>query len=393
MKRVAVLGGGPAGAMAAARLASAGIETFVLDEKLAWEKPCGGGITYKAYSQYPFLLENDTRKRIVNQTVLATARTGSVCLDLTRPLVIYSRKDLNGMMLDRARAAGAHVEKERVTAINRTSDGWVLDTRHGSLQADYCIVAMGARNPFRSVGTEWSPADTMPAFGYYVPTDQPHIDIQFFPQFEGYIWVFPRDGHLSVGICGKGLSARSMRERLERYMQEKGLPIRNSTFYGHVLPSLEKPAWRTNRVAGDGWMAVGDSAGLVDPVTGEGLYYAVRSADLAAGLLVSDSHACAERPSAYRSILHHDFLEDLELASRLSKRLFLGKFLYRDVPGRIIDFMRRSPTMCELMEDLFAGTQNYLDLKARLIRTLNGTFHEVLMSFFFRRVIPSPYRA
>ena len=53
MKRVAVLGGGPAGAFAAERLASAGLDTVVLDDKLAWEKPCGGGITSKAY-EYDF---------------------------------------------------------------------------------------------------------------------------------------------------------------------------------------------------------------------------------------------------------------------------------------------------------------------------------------------------
>ena len=63
MKSVAVLGGGPAGATVAERLASAGLKTIVIDEKLAWEKPCGGGLTYKAYTQYPYLIENDTPKK------------------------------------------------------------------------------------------------------------------------------------------------------------------------------------------------------------------------------------------------------------------------------------------------------------------------------------------
>ena len=54
--KVAVLGGGPSGAFAAERLAAAGVDTLLFDEKLAWEKPCGGGLTWKAYSQYPFLV-------------------------------------------------------------------------------------------------------------------------------------------------------------------------------------------------------------------------------------------------------------------------------------------------------------------------------------------------
>ena len=67
MKTVAVLGGGPAGAFAAERLARSGLHTRLFDEKLAWEKPCGGGLTYKAYHQYPFLIENDTPKRLVRE--------------------------------------------------------------------------------------------------------------------------------------------------------------------------------------------------------------------------------------------------------------------------------------------------------------------------------------
>src|ERR1035437_2157433 len=63
MKRVAILGGGPAGAFAAEKLASAGLGVVLMDEKLAWEKPCGGALTHKAYSQYPFLIENSTPKR------------------------------------------------------------------------------------------------------------------------------------------------------------------------------------------------------------------------------------------------------------------------------------------------------------------------------------------
>src|SRR5581483_12416539 len=106
MKRVAILGGGPAGAFAAAQLASAGLAVQLFDEKLAWEKPCGGGLTYKAYSQYPFLIENATPKRLVTETVLGAPGAGEASLHLSDPLVIYSRLDLNRMLLDRADRGG-----------------------------------------------------------------------------------------------------------------------------------------------------------------------------------------------------------------------------------------------------------------------------------------------
>ena len=387
MKRIAVLGGGPAGAFAAERLARAGLETRVFDEKLAWEKPCGGGLTYKAYRDYPFLIDNDTPKKIITDTFLAAPKAGEVKMALSRPLVIYSRLDLNRMLLDRAEEAGAQLEKTRVLDIERTGRGWLLRTQHGSLETDFCIVATGARNPLRNVGTQWTAADTMYALGYYVPSQQDHIDIQFLANLEGYIWVFPRCGHLSVGICGKGEPAQALRARLERYMQEKGIAYKGAAFYGHMLPALETPGWRSNRVAGDGWLAVGDAGGLVDPITGEGLYYAMRSGDLASQVALNESHSFAEKSQAYRNLLRHEFAADLEFGAAIARRVFLGRFLFSTVPARMVGFVRRSPRFRALIEDLFAGTQPYLGLKSRLLKNLNGTLQEVIMNFFLKKLI------
>ncbi len=389
MKCVAVLGGGPAGASAAERLAAAGMKTVLLDEKLAWEKPCGGGLTYKAYERYPFLIQNDAPKRLVRVTQLAAPGTGSASMNLRQPMVIYSRYELNRMLLERAERAGAQIEKERVLSLSRSAGRWQLATKRGNVEADFCIIATGARNPLGEVGTKLTVADTMLALGYYVPEEQDHIDIQFLPQLDGYIWVFPRCGHLSVGICGRGEPAYQLRARLEAYMVEKAISWKNATFFSHVLPSLQKPAWRHNRVAGQGWIAVGDAGGLVDPITGEGLYYAIRSGDLASQVVLSDAHSPEEKPHAYRALLQRDFAANLELGSALARRLFSGSFLFGSVPKRMIQFMRRSPKFRELMQDLFDGTQGYMDLKARLVRNLHGTMFEMAMNFLLSRVVPS----
>jgi flavin-dependent dehydrogenase len=74
--------------MAAAKLARAGMKVTLLDEKLAWEKPCGGGLTFKAYNEYPFLLHNSVPKKTISRTCLSSERVGSADLDLTRPLLI-----------------------------------------------------------------------------------------------------------------------------------------------------------------------------------------------------------------------------------------------------------------------------------------------------------------
>jgi len=391
MKRVAILGGGPAGAFAAEQLSAAGVETVVFDEKLAWEKPCGGGLTYKAYHQYPFLIDNNTPKKLIGETVLSAPQAGAVTLRLRNPILIYSRLDLNRLLLERAERAGARIEKARVTEMTRTGTGWQLKTKSGALETDFCIVATGARNPLRQVGTELGQRDTMAALGYYVPGNREQIDIQFLPNLEGYIWVFPRCGHLSVGVCGKRKPASSLRKRLEDYMVEQGISWKDAAFYSHLLPSLETPAWKRNRVAGDGWIAVGDAAGLVDPITGEGLYYAIRSADLAAKALLSEIGGLAGQ--AYRRMLRRDFAADLEFGSRLAKRVFFGRFLFGSVPARMVQFTRSSPKFAGIMQDLFAGTQSYLGLKRRLIENLNGSLLEIAMNASLHRLVPGRVRA
>ena len=140
-------------------------------------------------------------------------------------------------------------------------------------------------------------------------------------------------------------------------------------------------------------MAVGDAAGLVDPITGEGLYYAIRSADLAAKAILCELGSLAEKLTTYRRMLRRDFAADLEFGSRLAKRVFLGRFLFGSVPARMVQFTRRSPRFGAVMQDLLAGTQPYRELKDRLLRNLNGSLFEIAMSLGLSRLLPSSVRA
>lgn len=372
MKRVAVLGGGPAGALAAERLAAAGLETILLDDKLAWEKPCGGGVTWKACQRYPFLGEGG---RLVNEVVLGAGNAaGHTRLRLRRPIVIYARADLNRMLLERAARAGARLEQDRVLEAERSGAGWRIRTRRGgTLGVDFCIVATGARNPLRGLGTEMGPGDAMLALGYYIPGEQRHIDIQFFAGMYGYIWLFPRCSHISAGICGKGMTAQALRKRLEDYLDARGLPWRGASFYSHLLPSLAPRAWKKHRAEGPGWLAAGDAAGLVDPITGEGIYYALLSGELAADALLHG------RPEEYPEMLRRNFAGDLAFGASIAQRMYGGSFLARPVTDRMVQFARRSPRFEEVVQDLFAGTQPYLGLKRRLWTNLAGTLMDVTL--------------
>ena len=108
--------------------------------------------------------------------------------------------------------------------------------------------------------------------------------------------------------------------------------------HDHLLPALRAPSLRGGRCCGEGWALVGDAAGLVDPITGEGLYYALRSGDLLAQALAAGS------PQDYPARVRADFSADLELATRIARRFYRGRFLGGAVATRMIQFVERSAT-------------------------------------------------
>src|SRR5882762_5993230 len=95
---IAIVGGGPAGAFAGELLASGGRKVLLFDERLAWEKPCGGGLTHKALIQYPFLGEVRAESKFVRRCELKSPNGRSARFELRHPLAIFSRLALNGML-------------------------------------------------------------------------------------------------------------------------------------------------------------------------------------------------------------------------------------------------------------------------------------------------------
>jgi len=378
---IAIIGGGPAGALAASLLAAAGRDVSVFDEKLAWEKPCGGGLTWKALQQYPFLAEACAQSKSVEHCELISPSGQRVRLRLQHPVAIFSRLALNGLLLDRARSAGANVYRERVTNIGGSAGDWQLVTPHSTHRASYLVIAAGARNPFRGqFVAPISPDDLMATAGYFIPIHTSLMQIQFLTGISGYIWVFPRPDHVSAGIAGKmgETSTRALRHTLEQWLDQNRFPLEGATFYSHILPSLRAQTMEALEVSGDGWAMVGDSAGLVDPITEEGLYYALRSAELCADALV------AARPKDYKQRLEEEVLPELRLAARVSGRFYRGQVLGDSVSERMVALTAQSDRFRELMSDLLAGIQGYRDLKARLYRILPTVMAEGLATTLFR---------
>ena len=372
--------------MCGERLARAGYNVTIFEERPSWEKPCGGGLTRKAIEKYPFLLDNSLPKREVNTAeIISGHRSGEsqrVQFDLGRPIVIYSRKVLNTSLLERAASAGCRVVESRVASVNTHGDApgeQVRLTAKGvEHKCDFVVLAGGARNQLLPDTTPLRPQDLEMTVGYFIPASEDVLKIKFLPQFEGYLWSFPRADHLSVGICGKmaEYSSQTLREHLERFVSEEGLSTHGAQFFAHVLPAPEADTIHHRRVAGRNWALAGDAAACTDPITGEGLYYALRSGDLLAEVLIR------EAPETYSAQLWTEFSEDLEFAARIARVLFRGQFLGAAVTTRMVQFLRRSPTFRELVRDIFSGNQSYRTLKGRLWSQFGGTLAEIARSMF-----------
>lgn len=376
MAEIAIVGGGPSGAMCGEQLARAGHQVQIFDEHLAWEKPCGGGLTHKAVQQFPFLLDNAYPKKLVHSVNLISSNEQRATLEMTHPIVIYSRRVLNGMLLDRARAAGCEVQQSHVLAVetNTPKPRYCLEGEWRT--ADFLVLAAGARNRLVPETRALQRDELEMTQGYFVPQTADEITVKFLPHFEGYIWSFPRCDHLSVGICGSMASHTSaeLKTHLNAFVEKQSIPMEGAKFYSHVLPSPKEQTLSSRTVLGKNWALVGDAAAWVDPLTGEGLFYAMRSGEL---LGRSIAEGCPEK---YTARVKAAFSSELELAARIVRRFYRGSFLGTAVTTRMVQFMNRSAVFRQLMSDLFSGTQDYSSLKRRLWGQLGITVSDFVAS-------------
>jgi flavin-dependent dehydrogenase len=369
---IAIVGGGPAGATAAKKLAegwglgSAGgsrHRVLVFEEKIGWEKPCGGGLSHKVLRGYPFLAEAANGGNLLHDVEFIAATGAAIRFHLRSPMVVYSRATLNQLLLRRAEEAGAEIVPDRIVGLRRRDDGWEIAGREKTYLANFVVLAAGARTRLRQTFAEdFPPHDFMLTFGYYLPVPCELLRVQFYEKFEGYSWAFPRPDHVSVGIgakVGQGTMA-ALRHRLGTFLKKFGYTPDPKRIFSHLLPSLSVESWGNLRLAGQGWALVGDAGGLVDPITGEGIYYAMRSGDLLAEALLEDL------PQIYPERVRNEFGSSLAQGARLARLFYQGEFLGGSITTRMIQFGARSHKLLEVLQDLIEGSQPYPALMTRL---------------------------
>ena len=386
---VLIVGAGPAGSFAAERLARGGARVALFDGRPPREaKACGGGVTSKALKSWPFLLE--AGGRAVTEVEMLSPSGERVRLKLAEPFAVYSRRALDSYLRERARAAGAEVFGCRVTAsADRGDDGrWAVRSREGrSWKGGVIAAADGANSAIaRRLAGPLPNSEMEVAFGYRTPlneADEAPTVIAFLPGWAGYAWAFPRLDHISFGIAtaqdafDHGALDRMLWDFMVGYYRAREGESRGGDVeerlravaerYAARIPGLAPETFDRRRAAGEGWALLGDAAGFADPVTGEGIYYALRSAEIfAEAFLGGDVRAYEERWRA-------DFGRELRRASRMRRR-FYGDFWGGPFTDRMIKLARAHPGIRRTLRELVAGDQGYVDLKRTLARRALSPF-------------------
>lgn len=369
---VLIVGGGPAGAWAAYCLATQGVRVRLFDHSHPREKPCGGGVTGRALALVDGaidVLALDAVRIAGGRFEDARSQAAWVPIEASRDagasLFVTDRRRFDGALLEAALRAGVEHHAERVQDVTTGTDGARVRTSAGAYRGHWVIGADGANSlvrrrlqrPFRRDQI------TIAAGVFAHGRSDTAIIVRFVTDPAGYLWSFPRRDHLAIGICAQAddTSAAALRASMAQWLKTSGLTTGARVEpYGWPIPSLHPSDFGREPSGGPRHLLVGDAAGLVDPITREGIYFALLSGQLAARAVVQGGDATV----SYAEALEAHIYPELRHAARLKRGFFRGPFT-----GLLVRALRESQAVRSVMVDLVAGHQPYRTLRRRLVRT------------------------
>jgi len=359
---VIVVGSGPAGSCAAWRLAKAGMAVAVLEKAaLPRYKTCGGGVVGRAIQALPV----DVRHAVEQDCHTAQLNLLPAGLSFTThrqtPIVSMTMRDqLDFAIVSAAQAAGTVVHQRcAVENVSFQGDYLTVDTPAGSMKAKFVVAADGALS---TVARNMGLADRrvlIPALEYEVTVARDRLDqfhgvarFDFGVLPHGYAWIFPKKDHLSVGVLSTVQRAGDLKASMARYLDQLGCgSVTQVEPHGFVIPiQPRRGPFVDKRI-----LLVGDAAGFADPVTGEGISFAIRSSLMAAQSLI-DKHLEEESVrQAYTCSLTETILPELR------RGRCLAQLLYNFPRTRSWAFSRQGQRLCEAVTDVMAGKRSYRD--------------------------------
>ncbi len=342
--QVIIVGGGPAGAWLAYQLARMGVETLVLEKHaLPRYKACGGALSLKAVN---CLKAKDVWPHIpidreISDFEFAYSRYSPIPFQYHGPPIrLVQRSQFDHALLHLASAAGARLIQCRVHQVSRGNRVMMVETNRGTFRAHYVVGADGAGS-IVARSFKLNPGISFSAFQAEVPVDEyPGLAERFkdkiFLQWgrlpNGYGWVFPKRTGLSVGL-GSRSSGPVLWGAFTSFLTELGVDWKRIEVHGHRIPVGGRLV-----VSGERFLLLGDAAYLAEPFTGEGIYYALRSAELAASCLVKG------RIGRYSSLLRDEIYPELNWAMKMEQ-------LFGRWPALFHHLVKRNP---DIIEHFFA---------------------------------------
>ncbi len=331
---VVVVGMGPAGAAAAHELSRVGLSVLALDkQRHPRYKVCGGGLSARIES-----IIGHEFKTVVEHTVygvqFAYRGQESFLIESSSPIAYMVMRDrFDQALVEKARRVGTEVhEGEAGVQFSHCPDGVMVSTGRGRYYAKFLIGADGANSLVAQQLFPRRRIQRMPTLESEVEIEQaaPYpssntVLIDIGVTRKGYAWIFPKQERLSVGVAefrGKASSPKTVFERFvhdQKGLAERAIPRP----VGHPLPLY--PGRRNHAsaslVQGQA-VLVGDAGHLVDPLFGEGIYYAVRSGQLAARAILGTVHNRNQTLFEYDHALGQEIYPEFRVASRMARIVY-----------------------------------------------------------------------
>jgi geranylgeranyl diphosphate/geranylgeranyl-bacteriochlorophyllide a reductase len=309
--RVAVVGGGPAGSSAAEVLAKAGIETYLFERKLDNAKPCGGAIPLCMVSEFdlpPEIIDRQVRKMKMISPSNVEVNIGQTLKD-GEYIGMCRREVLDGFLRERATKLGANLingtmyqldipntDKEPYTLHYADHSNGTAQGEMKTLKVDLVIGADGANSRVAKAidAGDYNyaiafqerirlPEDKM---AYYEDLAEMYVGNDVSPDF--YAWVFPKFDHVAVGTGTMKVNKAKIKDLQAGIRQRAAKRLEGGEIIkveAHPIPEHPRPRRVVGRVA-----LVGDAAGTVTKSSGEGIYFAAKSARMCAEVIVETSN-------------------------------------------------------------------------------------------------------
>ena len=381
-----VVGMGPAGATAAYQLSRAGLSVLGLDKATHPRyKVCGGGLSVRIDR----ILEDDY-KSVVEHTIygiqFSFRGADPFFLDSSSPIAYMVMRDrFDHFLVQKTRRVGTEVhEGEQVTCCRQLPGGIEVTTDRGQYLTKVLIGADGANSlvaqqlfpgrKSRRMATLESeiPIGSAP---HYPGTGRALIDIGATPA--GYAWIFPKQERLSIGVGNLRGGLASPKKIFDRFVRdEKGLtPWKVPQPIGHPLPLFSEHS-EANResvglVSGRA-LLVGDAGHLVDPLFGEGIYYAIRSGQLAAESILNQVNDRRRSLGDYEEAVRREIYAEFRVASRMAHIVYsFPRLCHRLLP--------RYQHIVMLYYDVLRGSETYQTFFVRAKSVVKSSLKELFL--------------